>query len=165
MSELPFSPIEQAFEDLRDGKFIILVDDEDRENEGDLVLAAQKITPEAVNFMLSVGRGVLCLPMTRERCEELNLAQQASENTTPFGTAFTVTIDAHTRFGVTKGVSAEDRAKTIEVACAPETRPGALCRPGHFNPLMTRAVRALVRACQTERSGAVCPPATLHPWA
>ena len=95
MSELPFSPIEQAFEDLRDGKFIILVDDEDRENEGDLVLAAQKITPEAVNFMLNVGRGVLCLPMTRERCEELNLTQQATENTTPFGTAFTVTIDAH----------------------------------------------------------------------
>ena len=165
MSELPFSPIEQAFEDLRDGKFIILVDDEDRENEGDLVLAAQKITPEAVNFMLSVGRGVLCLPMTRERCEELNLAQQASENTTPFGTAFTVTIDAHTRFGVTTGVSAEDRAKTIEVACAPDTRPGDLCRPGHINPLMARAGGVLVRAGQTEGSVDLCRLANLKPMA
>src|SRR3972149_542191 len=116
MAHPPFSPVEQAFDDLREGKFIILVDDEDRENEGDLVIAAQKITPEAVNFMLKIGRGVLCLPMSRRRCEELNLPLQTAENTTRFGTAFTVTIDAHHRFGVITGVSAADRAKTIEVA-------------------------------------------------
>ena len=134
MSKLPFSPIDQAFEDLRDGKFIILLDDENRENEGDLVIAAQQITPDAVNFMLRVGRGVLCLPMTHQRCEELNLHLQTSQNTTQFGTAFTVAIDAHSRFGVTTGVSSFDRAKTIEVASSPDTRPGDLSRPGHVNP-------------------------------
>ncbi|MCA9253249.1 MAG: 3,4-dihydroxy-2-butanone-4-phosphate synthase, partial [Phycisphaerales bacterium] len=111
------SNIEQAFEDLRAGKMIILVDDEDRENEGDLVMAAEMVTPEAVNFMLKEARGVLCIPMTRERCEALNLHKQTSENTARFGTAFTVTVDAHSRFGVTTGVSATDRCKTIEVAC------------------------------------------------
>src|SRR3970040_3112914 len=105
MTREPFSPIEQAFDDLREGRFIILVDDEDRENEGDLVIAAQKITPEAVNFMLKVGRGVLCMPMARRRCEELNLPLQTSDNTTRFGTAFTVTVDAHPRFGVSNGAS------------------------------------------------------------
>ena len=107
MSNPPFSPIEQALDDLREGRFIILMDDEDRENEGDLVMAAQKVTPEAINFMLKIGRGVLCLPMTRRRCEELNLQLQTSDNTTQFGTAFTVTVDAHSRFGVTTGVSSK----------------------------------------------------------
>jgi len=165
MAEAPFSPIEQAFQDLREGKFIILVDDEDRENEGDLVIAAQEISPDAVNFMLKAGRGVLCLPMTRQRCEELNLHVQATVNTTRFGTAFTVTIDAHGRFGVTTGVSASDRAKTIEVACAPDTRPADLVRPGHINPLMARDGGVLVRAGQTEGSVDLCRLAGLRPLA
>jgi len=165
MTHEPFSPIEQAFEDLRAGKFIILVDDEDRENEGDLVIAAQKVTPEAINFMLKVGRGVLCLPMTRRRCEELNLTLQTSQNTSRFGTAFTVTIDAHHRFGVTTGVSARDRAKTVEVACAPDTRPLDLTRPGHMNPLMAVDGGVLVRAGQTEGSVDLCRMAGLQPLA
>lgn len=165
MSNPPFSPIQQAIEDLREGRFIILVDDEDRENEGDLVMAAQKITPEAVNFMLKEARGVLCLPMTRQRCEELNLHLQSSENTTRFGTAFTVSIDAHSRFGVSTGVSSADRAKTIEVACAPDTRPTDLSRPGHINPLMARDGGVLVRAGQTEGSVDLCRLAGLTPIA
>ncbi len=165
MSHSPFSPIEQALEDLREGKMIILVDDEDRENEGDLVVAAQSITPEAINFMLTVGRGVLCMPMTREHCEKLNLPLQAAQNTTKFGTAFTVTIDAHSRFGVTTGVSATDRARTIEVAAAPDTRPTDLTRPGHVNPLMARDGGVLVRAGQTEGSVDLCRLAGLRPLA
>ena len=165
MSHLPFSPTEQAFDDLREGKFIILVDDEDRENEGDLVIAAQKITPEAVNFMLKVGRGVLCLPMTRRRCEELNLTLQTSQNTSRFATAFTITIDAHHRFGVTTGVSSSDRAKTIEVASAPDTKPADLIRPGHVNPLMAVDGGVLVRAGQTEGSVDLCRLAGLRPVA
>lgn len=161
----PFSKIEQAFEDLREGRFIILVDDPDRENEGDLVIAAQKITPEAVNFMLKVGRGLLCLPMTRSRCEALNISMQTSENTTARGTAFTVTIDAHPRFGVTTGVSTSDRAKTIEVACAPDTRPGDLTRPGHISPLMAVDGGVLVRAGQTEGSVDLCRLAGMQPMA
>ncbi len=165
MSKEPFSPIEQAFEDLRQGKIIILVDDEDRENEGDLVIAAQHATPETINFMLKYGRGVLCLPMTEERCEQLNLHLQTPVNTTRFGTAFTVTIDAHSRFGVTTGVSSADRAKTIEVACAPDTRPADLSRPGHINPLMARDGGVLVRAGQTEGSVDLCRLAGLTPMA
>ncbi|MCH7595623.1 MAG: 3,4-dihydroxy-2-butanone-4-phosphate synthase [Planctomycetes bacterium] len=165
MSTTPFAPIERAFEDLRKGRFIILVDDENRENEGDLVIAAQQITPAAINFMLTVGRGVLCLPMTRRRCEELNLPLQAAQNTTRFGTAFTVTIDAHSRFGVTTGVSAADRARTIEVACAPDTQPSDLTRPGHINPLMAIDGGVLVRAGQTEGSIDLCRLAGLQPAA
>lgn len=165
MSKPPFSPIETAFDDLREGRFIILVDDENRENEGDLVIAAQKVTPEAINFMLKVGRGVLCLPMTRRRCEELNLTQQAPGNSTPFATAFTITIDAHSRFGVTTGVSTDDRARTIEVACAPDSRPTDLVRPGHINPLMARDGGVLVRAGQTEGSVDLCRLAGMQPMA
>jgi len=165
MAHQPFSPVEQAFDDLREGKLIILVDDEDRENEGDLVIAAQKITPDAVNFMLKVGRGVLCLPMTRRRCEELNLTLQTAQNTTRFATAFTVTVDAHHRFGVTTGVSSTDRAKTIEVACAPDTKPADLMRPGHVNPLMAVDGGVLVRAGQTEGSVDLCRLAGLRPVA
>ena len=152
----PFCPIERAFEDLRAGRMIILVDDEDRENEGDLVMAAQFITPEAINFMLTQGRGVLCMPLTRRRCEELNLSLQTSYNTTRFGTAFTVTVDAHPRFGTTTGVSARDRAKTIEVAVADDARPHDLTRPGHLNPLMAAEGGVLVRAGQTEGSIDLC---------
>lgn len=165
MNEQPFAPLEQAFHDLRDGKFIILVDDEDRENEGDLVMAAQSVTPEAINFMLKIGRGVLCLPMTRQRCEELNIPLQTAQNNSRFGTAFTVTIDAHSRFGVTTGVSAADRAKTIEVASAPDTRPTDLVRPGHINPLMASDGGVLVRAGQTEGSVDLCRLAGLQPTA
>ncbi len=165
MNNAPFSSVEQALDDLRDGRIIILVDDEDRENEGDLVIAAQKITPEAVNLMLKIGRGVLCLPMARQRCEELNLHLQSTNNPTPFGTAFTVTIDAHSRFGVSTGVSAADRAKTIEVACAPDTRPSDLVRPGHINPLLARDGGVLVRAGQTEGSVDLCRLAGLRPIA
>jgi len=156
MDPMPFKPVAQAFEDLRAGKMIILVDDEDRENEGDLVMAAQFITPESVNFMLTRGRGVLCLSLTRKRCETLNLHKQAPENTARFGTAFTVAIDAHARFGVTTGVSANDRAKTIEVATADDTQPHDLARPGHINPLMAVEGGVLVRAGQTEGSVDLC---------
>ncbi len=161
----PFQPIEQAFEDLRAGKMIILVDDEDRENEGDLVMPAQFVTPEAINFMVRFGRGVLCMPMTRERCEKLNLHRQTSENTARFGTAFTVTIDAHPRFGVTTGVSASDRAKTIEVAAADDALPHDLSRPGHISPLMAVEGGVLVRAGQTEGSVDLCKLAGLKPAA
>ncbi|MGB0715537.1 MAG: 3,4-dihydroxy-2-butanone-4-phosphate synthase [Phycisphaerae bacterium] len=165
MSQPPFSPIEQALEDLREGRMIILVDDEDRENEGDFVMAAQKVTPEAINFMVKEGRGILCLPMTRRRCEELNLHLQTSDNTTEFGTAFTITIDAHSRFGVTTGVSASDRTKTIEVATAPDSLPTDLTRPGHISPLMARDGGVLVRAGQTEGSVDLCRLAGLTPMA
>jgi 3,4-dihydroxy 2-butanone 4-phosphate synthase/GTP cyclohydrolase II len=159
------SPIEQAFEDLREGKMIILVDDEDRENEGDLVMSAQKVTPAAINFMLREARGVLCMPMTRGRCEQLNLHLQTAQNTGRFGTAFTVTIDAHDRFGVTTGVSASDRCKTIEVAAAADCRPSDLTRPGHINPLMAVDGGVLVRAGQTEGSVDLCRLAGLKPMA
>lgn len=160
-----FSPVEQAMEDLRAGRLIILVDDEERENEGDLVMAAQFITPAAVNFMLTHARGVLCLPMSRERCERLNLQKQSPENTTRFGTAFTVTVDAHPRFGVSTGVSAADRARTIEVAVADDAHPHDLTRPGHLNPLMAVEGGVLVRAGQTEGSVDLCRLAGLKPAA
>ncbi len=165
MADSPWSPVEQAFEDLRQGRMIILVDDEDRENEGDLVMAAQFTTPEAVNFMLREARGVLCIPMTRERCEELNLPSQTHVNTARYGTAFTVTVDAHARFGVTTGVSASDRAKTIEVAVADDTKPHDLARPGHINPLVAADGGVLVRAGQTEGSVDLCRLAGLKPAA
>ncbi|NOT00476.1 MAG: GTP cyclohydrolase II [Phycisphaerales bacterium] len=165
MPDSVFSPVEQAFEDLRTGKLIILVDDEERENEGDLVMAAQFVTPEAINFMLTHARGVLCLPMARERCERLNLQKQTPENTTRFGTAFTVTVDAHPRFGVSTGVSAADRARTIEVAVADDAHPHDLTRPGHINPLMAVEGGVLVRAGQTEGSVDLCRLAGLKPAA
>ncbi|MHC4090438.1 MAG: GTP cyclohydrolase II [Planctomycetota bacterium] len=165
MNDSPFSPVEQALADLREGKMIILVDDEDRENEGDLVIAAQKVTPQAINFMLHRGRGVLCLALTRPRCAELNLHLQAPNNTSRFGTAFTVSIDAHPRFGVSTGVSTADRCKTIEVACAPDSQPGDLVQPGHINPLMARDGGVLVRSGQTEGSIDLMKLAGLAPMA
>ncbi len=161
MTDSPWSPIEQAFEDMREGKMIILVDDEDRENEGDLVMAAQYATPEAINFMLKEARGVLCVSLPSERCEQLNLQHQTQANTTRFGTAFTVTVDAHPRFGVTTGVSSSDRAKTIEVMVADDTKPHDLSRPGHINPLMAVDGGVLVRAGQTEGSLDLCKLAGL----
>jgi len=161
----PFCTIPEAIEELRAGRLIVLVDDEDRENEGDLVCAAEKVTPEIINFMLKNGRGVLCLALTRERCEQLHLHLQTPENTARFGTAFTVTIDAGPQFGVTTGVSAADRARTIQVAVADETRPADLTRPGHVNPLMARDGGVLVRAGQTEGSVDLARLAGLKPAA
>ncbi len=148
----PFSPIDEVLNDLRQGRMIVLVDDEDRENEGDLVCPASTITPEQVNFMLKHARGLLCLPLTRERCEHLNLHPQSPENTASLGTAFTVSVDAHPRFGTTTGVSAADRAATIRTAVAHDARPSDLLRPGHIHPLQARDGGVLVRAGQTEGS-------------
>ena len=159
----PFCTIDEALEDLRAGRMIILADDEDRENEGDLVVAAEKVTPEIINFMLKHGRGVLCLPLTRKRCELLNLQLQTGENTTQFGTAFTVTIDAHPRFGVTTGVSASDRSTTLLRSVADDATPSDFTRPGHVNPLMARDGGVLVRAGQTEGAVDLCRLAGLKP--
>src|SRR5213075_2111262 len=149
---MPLSPIPEVLEELRAGKPIVLVDDEDRENEGDLVYAAEKVTPEAVNFMLKEARGILCLALPGEVCDRLRLHSQTEVNTASLGTAFTVSIDAHKRFGVSTGVSARDRAKTIEVAIADDAQPQDLLRPGHINPLRARDGGVLVRAGQTEGS-------------
>lgn len=158
-------PIPEILEDLRAGRMIVLVDDEHRENEGDLVCAAELTTPEVVNFMLREARGLLCLAMTAADCDRLELTPQTAVNTTQRGTAFTVTIDAHERFGVTTGVSASDRSTTIRLACEPSTRPGDLSRPGHVNPLRARDGGVLVRAGQTEGSVDLCRLAGLRPAA
>lgn len=160
---MPLSTIDEAVADIRDGKMIIIVDDEDRENEGDLVCAAEKVTPELINFMAVHGRGLICLPMTEERCDELNLFPQASENTSSMGTAFTVSIEA--REGVTTGISAADRAHTILTAVNPATKPSDLARPGHIFPLRARKGGVLVRVGQTEASVDVARIAGLFPAA
>ncbi len=149
---MPFSAIPEILDELRAGKMVVLVDDEDRENEGDLVMAAEKVTPAAINFMVTHARGLICLPLTAERCDRLQLHAQSDRNTARLGTAFTVTVDAHPRFGVTTGVSAKDRATTIQVAIAEDAQPQDLLRPGHINPLRTREGGVLVRAGQTEGS-------------
>lgn len=146
----PFHSVEAAIQDIRRGKFVILVDDEDRENEGDLVIAAEKITSQAVNFMAQHARGLICLALTPQRVEELHLPQQATENTATFGTAFTVSVDA--RHGITTGISAADRAKTIQVALDPKAKPTDLVRPGHIFPLKAQQGGVLKRAGQTEGS-------------
>jgi 3,4-dihydroxy 2-butanone 4-phosphate synthase/GTP cyclohydrolase II len=145
---MDFSSIEQVLDDIRAGKLIVLVDDEDRENEGDLVCAAQKVTPEIINFMATHGRGMICMPLTRQRCEELHLHPQTRNNTASLGTAFTVTIDACE--GVTTGISAADRSRTIQQAVRDDCRPTDLARPGHVFPLEAREGGVLVRAGQTE---------------
>ena len=147
---MAFSPIPDVLDDLKAGKPIVLVDDEDRENEGDIVYAAEKVTPEAVNFMMKHVRGMICLALTGERCDRLRLHGQAEYNTATLGTAFTVTVDAHPKFGVSTGISAFDRAKTIEVAIADDAQPSDLLRPGHTNPLRARDGGVLVRAGHTE---------------
>src|SRR5262245_1976745 len=149
---MPFCTIPEAIEELKAGRMIVLVDDEDRENEGDLVIAAEKCTPESVNFMVTHARGVVCLSLTNEKCDKLQLHPQVDVNTTQLGTAFTVTVDAHKRFGITTGVSARDRATTIQVAIAEDAQPQDLVRPGHINPLRARDGGVLVRAGQTEGS-------------
>ncbi len=146
----PFHSIEQALADIRRGRFVILVDDEDRENEGDLVIAAEKVTPQAVNFMAGQARGLICLALTPERVEELQLPPQSHENTAAFGTAFTVSIDA--RRDITTGISAADRATTIRRAIDPKCKPADLARPGHVFPLKAQKGGVLKRAGQTEGS-------------
>jgi 3,4-dihydroxy 2-butanone 4-phosphate synthase/GTP cyclohydrolase II len=145
---MPFATIPEALEELRAGRMLVVVDDEDRENEGDLTCAAEKVTPEIINFMATYGRGLICLALTPERCDELGLSLIAPQNTSRFGTAFCESIDA--REGVTTGISAHDRAHTIRVAIDPRTRPQDLARPGHVFPLRARPGGVLVRAGQTE---------------
>src|SRR5580700_168856 len=145
-----FATVEEAVEEIRQGRMIVLVDDEDRENEGDLTLAAEKITPEAINFMAKFGRGLICLALTEQRCDELNLPLMSPINTSVHGTAFTEAVDA--RVGVTTGISASDRAITILTAIDSKTKPQDLARPGHMFPLRARNGGVMVRAGQTEAS-------------
>jgi 3,4-dihydroxy 2-butanone 4-phosphate synthase / GTP cyclohydrolase II len=147
-TQSPFVTIEEAIEDIRAGRFVVVCDDEDRENEGDLTIAAQFVTPEAVNFMATHGRGLICLCLTPERCDELGLRQMTERNETPYGTAFTVSIEA--REGISTGISAHDRARTIQVAIGSSRRREDLVEPGHVFPLRARPGGVLERAGQTE---------------
>jgi len=147
---MPFATVEEAAELYRRGEVVIIVDDEDRENEGDLCIAAEKVTPESINFMARYGRGLICLAMTEERCQELDLPLMVEHNTSNYGTAFTVSIEARGR--VTTGISAHDRAETVRVAIDPRTRPADLLRPGHVFPLRAKKGGVLKRAGQTEAS-------------
>ncbi|MCD7937484.1 MAG: bifunctional 3,4-dihydroxy-2-butanone-4-phosphate synthase/GTP cyclohydrolase II [Tannerellaceae bacterium] len=162
MSAIKLNTIEEAIEDFREGKFLIVVDDEDRENEGDFIIAAEKITPEKVNFMLSNGRGLLCAPITEERCRELELEMQVSANTSILETPFTVTVDK-LGDGCSTGVSIHDRAKTILALADPATKPTDLGRPGHINPLRARSRGVLRRAGHTEATVDLARLAGLYP--
>jgi 3,4-dihydroxy 2-butanone 4-phosphate synthase/GTP cyclohydrolase II len=157
----PFATIEQAIEDIRSGRFVVVVDDADRENEGDLTIAAQFVTPEAINFMATHGRGLICLCLTPERCDELDLRPMTDHNETPLGTAFTVSIEA--REGVSTGISAADRARTIQVAIDPQSIPHDLVQPGHVFPLRARPGGVLQRAGQTEAAVDLARLAGLNP--
>ena len=163
MNDLKLNTIEEALDDFREGKFLIVVDDEDRENEGDFIIAAEKITPEAVNFMLKNGRGVLCAPITMSRCKELDLAPQVNSNTSLLGTPFTVTIDKVE--GCSTGVSTADRAATIKALADPESKPETFARPGHINPLYAQDNGVLRRAGHTEASIDLARLAGLYPAA
>src|ERR1700723_1016584 len=154
-NKLPFATIEEAVEDIRQGRMIVLVDDEDRENEGDLTMAAEKITPEAINFMAKFGRGLICLSLSEQRCETLDLKPISPRNTSMFGTPFCEPIDA--RRGTTTGTSAWDRATTILVATDPHTKPEDLARPGHVYTLRARNGGGLGRAGQTEGAAGLAP--------
>jgi 3,4-dihydroxy 2-butanone 4-phosphate synthase/GTP cyclohydrolase II len=158
---MPLISIEQAIEDIKAGKMVILVDDEDRENEGDLTIAAEKVTPEIINFMARYGRGLVCLSMTGEKLDSLNLPMMVKDNTSPFNTGFTVSIEA--RRGVTTGISAADRATTVLTAIADDTKPADLVRPGHIFPLRARKGGVMVRAGQTEGSVDLARLAGLKP--
>ena len=157
----PFASIEEAIEQFRQGRMVIICDDEDRENEGDLAIAAEKVTPAAINFMAKHGRGLVCLAMTEERCRALDLPLMVESNTSPFGTAFTISIEA--RGKITTGISAADRAATILTAIDPATRPEDLLRPGHVFPLRARKGGVLKRAGQTEASVDLAALAGLTP--
>ena len=158
---MSFASIPDAAADIREGRMIIVVDDEDRENEGDLVCGAEKITPEIINFMARHARGLICLPLTEERCDELNLPPQVADNTSHLGTAFTISIEA--RRGVTTGISAADRATTILTAVDPRTKPQDLARPGHVFPLRAKKGGVLVRPGQTEAAVDIARIAGLYP--
>ncbi|HEV3482545.1 MAG TPA: 3,4-dihydroxy-2-butanone-4-phosphate synthase, partial [Candidatus Acidoferrales bacterium] len=157
----PFATVEEAIEEIRQGRMIVLVDDEDRENEGDLTMAAEKITPEAINFMSKHGRGLICLSLSEQRCDALDLKPISARNTSAFGTPFCEPIDA--RRGTTTGISAWDRATTILTATDPHTRPEDLARPGHIYTLRARNGGVLVRAGQTEASVDLARIAGLDP--
>jgi 3,4-dihydroxy 2-butanone 4-phosphate synthase/GTP cyclohydrolase II len=148
--QTPFATVEEAIEDIREGKFVVVVDAADRENEGDLTIAAQFATPEAINFMATHGRGLICLCLTEQRCDELGLQPMTERNETPFGTAFTVSIEA--REGIATGISAHDRSRTVQVAIDPSKGPDDLVRPGHIFPLRARDGGVLQRGGQTEAS-------------
>lgn len=156
-----FASVEEVLDDMRAGKMVVVVDDEDRENEGDLTMAAEKVTPEAINFMARFGRGLICLAMTPERLDELQIPMMVTENTSNYGTAFCVSIEA--KHKVTTGISAHDRANTILAAIDPATRPNDLARPGHIFPLRARLGGVLVRAGQTEASVDLARLAGLRP--
>src|SRR6516225_4361516 len=160
---MQFATIEEAIAEIQDGHIVIIVDDEDRENEGDLMIAADKVTPDAINFMATYGRGLICLAMTGNRLDELHIPLMVSDhsNTSPYGTAFCVTIEA--RRNVSTGISAFDRAQTILTAIDPKTKPGDLTRPGHIFPLRARDGGVLVRAGQTEASVDLTAAAGLNP--
>jgi len=155
------SSIEEAIKDIKEGKFVIIVDDEDRENEGDLAIAAEKVTTEAVNFMVKHARGLVCLPLKGERLDELEIPMMVSHNTSKFTTAFTVSIEA--KHGVTTGISAKDRAETIKTVINPETKPSDIARPGHIFPLRAREGGVLVRAGHTEAIVDLAKMAGLYP--
>src|SRR3954469_11086384 len=159
----PFAPIEDAIAALRAGRFVIVVDDEDRENEGDLVLAAEKVSAQAINFMAREGRGLICLALPEERCDALELPPMVEDNTSNFGTAFTVSIEARGR--TTTGISAADRAATVLTAIDPATKPSDLNRPGHMFPLRAKRGGVLKRAGQTEASVDLARIAGLDPSA
>ena len=161
MESLKINTVEEALADFKDGKFVIVVDDEDRENEGDLIIAAEKITAEKVNFMLKHARGVLCAPITLSRCDELDLPRQVTENTSVLGTPFTVTIDKLE--GCTTGVSAHDRAETIRALADPASTPQTFGRPGHINPLYAQDNGVLRRSGHTEAAIDLCKLAGLYP--
>jgi 3,4-dihydroxy 2-butanone 4-phosphate synthase/GTP cyclohydrolase II len=153
--------IPEAIEDIKAGKFVIVVDDEDRENEGDLVMAAEKVTAEAINFMAKYGRGLICMPVTGERLEELKIPMMATNNTSRFGTAFSVSVEA--REGTSTGISAADRARTVQVMIDPKTRPEDIVMPGHMFPLRAKSGGVLVRAGQTEATVDLARLAGLYP--
>src|SRR5688500_9836356 len=160
---MPFATVQEAAELYRRGEFVIIVGDEDRENEGDLCIAAEKVTPEKINFMAKNGRGLICLALTEERCRELDLPLMVENNTATYGTAFTVSIEARGR--VTTGISAYDRAETVRVAMDQRTRPHDLARPGHVFPLRARKGGVLKRAGQTEASVDLAEIAGMRPGA
>ena len=160
---MPFARVEEAIEDIRKGRMVIVADDEDRENEGDLVMAAAAVTPDHVNFMTKHGRGLICVALTNDRADELELPLMTDVNTDPQGTAFTVSVDAHRRLGVTTGISAQDRAKTIQVLTDPESKPADLRRPGHIFPLRSKTGGVLRRVGQTEASVDLAKLADLPP--
>ncbi len=160
---MTLSSIEEAIEDIRQGKIIIVVDDPDRENEGDFVMAAEKVTPEAINFMSKYGRGLICVPITKKRAEELHLSPMFPNNTALHQTAFTVSVDANQKFGVTTGISAKDRATTIKVLIDPKTKPEDLAKPGHVFPLIARDGGVLERAGHTEAAVDLARLAGLYP--